>query len=148
MNYKAKRGLPGGVSPQLIGERIEIIKIRNGGFVTADMLVKEAKKKTSPLHGCFTWDDKEAGKLRRLDEARWILRTITVEVETDDEPIITRAFVSVTDEPVYTTIESAMSDDNMRASLLDQAKNELRSFKIKYAQLKELAVVFAAIDKI
>jgi hypothetical protein len=148
MNYKSKRGLPGGVSPQLIGERIEIIKTKNGGFVTADMLVKEAKEKTSPLHGCFTWDDKEAGKLRRLDEARYLLRTITIEVEADDEIIITRAFVSVTDDPIYTTIESALADDDMRENLLSQAKKDLRSFKSKYSQLKELAIIFEAIDNI
>lgn len=148
MKYTAKRGLPGKASPQLIGERIEIIKTKNGGFVSAEMLVKEAKKKTSPLHGCFTWDDKKAGTLRRLDEARYLLRTITVEVETDDEPVITRAFVSVTDDPIYTTIESAMADVDMRESLLDQAKRELKSFKVKYAQLKELAVIFEAIDSI
>ncbi len=147
MKYAAKRGLPGGVKPQIVGEKIEAIKVKNG-FITPDMLIKEAKKKTSPLHNCFTWDDKKAGKLRRLDEARYLLRMVTVEIETDDEPIITRAFVSVTDEAVYTTIGAALLDDDMRESLLSQAKGELRSFKFKYVQLKELAVVFAAINNI
>jgi hypothetical protein len=41
-----------------------------------------------------------------------------------------------------------MADDDMRESLLDQAKRELKSFKVKYAQLKELAVIFEAIDNI
>ena len=147
MKYAAKRGLPGGVKPQIVGEKIEAIKAKNG-FITPDMLIKEAKKKTSPLHGCFTWDDKEAGKLRRLDEARYLLRMVTVEIETDDEPIITRAFVSVTDDAIYTTIGAALLDEDMRESLLSQAKDELRSFKYKYSQLKELAAVFAAINSI
>jgi hypothetical protein len=146
MQYKSKRGLPGGVSPQVAGEQIELMRIK-AGFVTPEMLVKKAKAKSSPLHGCFTWDDKKAGELRRLDEARFLLRMVTVEIETDDEPVTTRAFVSVSDDPVYTTIASAMSDSDMRESLLNQAKKELRSFKSKYAQLKELAVVFTAIDK-
>ncbi len=147
MKYTAKRGLPGGVSAQIVGEQIERLKNKTG-FVTAEQLVAKAKSKKSPLHDCFTWDDQKAGKLRRLDEARYLLRTVTVEIETDDEPIITRAFVSVSDDPVYTTIESAMADDDMRESLLGQAKRELKSFKVKYAQLKELANVFAAIDNI
>lgn len=147
MNYKSKRGLPGGVSAQVAGELIDKIKTRNG-HLTPDMLVKEARKKTSPLHGCFTWNDKEAGRLRRLDEARFLLRVITVEVEADNETVITRAFVSVTDDPIYTTIESALADDDMRESLLSQAKKDLGSFRSKYSQLKELAVVFEAIENI
>ncbi len=147
MKYAAKRGLPGGVEPQIVGEQIDKIK-QKSGFVTPEMLVAKAKAKSSPIHDCFTWDDKKAGKLRRLDEARYLLRSVTVEIETDDEPVITRAFVSVADESVYTTIRAAMADDDMRENLLDQAKNELRAFEVKYAQLKELAVVFAAIDNI
>lgn len=147
MKYNSKRTLPGKAKPQAVGECIEKLKAKNG-FITPEMLVKDAKKKSSPLHGCFTWDDKEAGKLRRLDEARYLLRMVTVEIETDDDPIITRAFVSVSDDPFYTTIESAMADDDMREGLLDQARKELRAFKAKYVQLKELAGVISAIDNI
>jgi hypothetical protein len=147
MKYSTKRSLPGKVKPQIVGEQIEKLKARFG-HITPDMLVKEATKKRSPLHGCFTWDDKKAGVLRRLDEARYLLRMITVEVETEDDPIVTRAFVSVTEESIYTTIESALADDDMRESLLNQAKKELRSFKFKYSQLKELAVVFSAIENV
>ncbi len=145
--YTSKRGLPGGIKPQIVGEVIKQIQSKTG-IVTPAMLVLDAKKKSSPIHSCFTWDDKEAGKLRRLDEARYLLRTVTVEVETDDEPIITRAFVSVSEDSEYTTIEAAMADEDMRLQLLMQAKKELRSFKQKYAQLKELSQVFEAISKI
>ena len=147
MDYKSKRGLPGKLSPQVAGECIEALRLKHGP-VTPAMLVKEAKKKSSPIHECFTWDDKEAGMLRRLDEARYLLRMITVEVETADEPIVTRAFVSVTDDTAYTTIKAAMDDDDMRESLLDQARKDLKSFKSKYSQLKELAVIFEAIDSV
>jgi hypothetical protein len=147
MKYKSKRGLPGGVNPQTVGETIELIRKKKGS-VTPEMLVAAAKAKASPIHGCFTWNDKEAGKLRRLDEARYLLRMVTVEVETDNEPIVTRAFVSISDSTEYTTIEAAMSDEDMRAQLLMQAKKELRSFKQKYAQLKELSQVFEAINRI
>ena len=148
MKYGAKRGLPGGVSPQIAGEHIETIR-KKVGYITPEMLVLKSKAKSSPLHDCFTWDDKEAGKKQRVNEARYLLRMVTVEIETDeDEFTVTRAFVSVSESTEYQTIATVMGDEDMRSQLLQQALQELRSFKQKYAQLRELATVFAAIDKI
>ena len=44
--------------------------------------------------------------------------------------------------------EVALSDENMRNVLLENALNELRAFRRKYNQLSELADVFFEIKKI
>ncbi len=149
MKYKSKWGLPGGITPQVAGEEIERIK-QKSGFITPVMLVAKAKAKSSRIHDCFTWDDTEAAKLHRINEAKFLLRMIQVEIGSDEETVVTRAFVSVSegDSTAYQTIQTVMGDDDLREQLLQQALKELRSFKQKYAQLKELAKVFAAIDKI
>jgi len=147
MEYKAKRGLPGNISAQIVGDQIELLR-KKSGTVTPNMLVAKAKAKSSPIHNCFTWDDKKAGKLRRLDEARYLLRMVTITIETEEEPIITRAFVHVSDDSEYTTIRKVLSSKELREQLLQQALLDFRSFRQKYSQLKELTGVFEAFDKI
>ena len=147
MKYKTKRGLPGNISAQVVGEYIEQIR-KKSGSITPTMLVKKAKAKSSPIHNCFTWDDKKAGKLRRLDEARYLLRTIIIEIEAEEEPIITRAFVNISDDSEYTTVKAAMSNKELREQLLQQALIEFKAFRYKYSQLKELSGIFKAFDKI
>lgn len=144
--YSAKRGLLGKVSPQKAGDYLTKLQ-KQYGDLTPELIVKKAKAISSPIHKCFTWNNTKAANKCRLDEARFLLRIVTIEVE--EHNIITRAFVSVQDEEdenIYTTMETAMSDVVLRAQVLAKAKNELRAFKEKYAQLTELAKIFKDID--
>ena len=48
----------------------------------------------------------------------------------------------------FAPIEVALSDENMRSTLLLNALNELKSFRRKYNQLSELSDIFLEIKKI
>lgn len=137
------------VKAQVAGEFIEKLEEKHGK-VTPRIILDASKKESAPLHKCFEWDDTKAAEKYRETQAAAILRNLTVTVETVEEstPKTVRAFVKATEEKhSYISVISAMSNEKLRESLLQAAFDELREFQRKYADLQELAEVFAAITK-
>ena len=138
------------VKAQVAGEFIEKLEEKHGE-VTPRILVDSSRRKNAPLHSCFEWDDTKAAEKYRETQAAAILRNLTVTVEpvADETPKSVRAFVRATDKPhSYMSVISAMSDEQLRETLLQTALAELREFQKKYADLQELAEVFASIAKV
>lgn len=152
MKIKWKFQPKGNVSAKIAASCIEDIARANHGQVTAAMLVKKARKKTYPLHSCFEWNDKSAGNKYRLIQAQQIIVQITIskEVPSSDEPIDVRRFLSVEENgsKFYTPMERALSIAGLRMQILNQALSELKAFRQKYADLKELVEIFTLIPKI
>ena len=65
----------------------------NDGRITPEMTVDDAADVDSPLHPLFEWDDKKAGHAHRLDQARYLLRSVRVEVRRADRKIIVPYYV-------------------------------------------------------
>jgi hypothetical protein len=128
--------------------------VEASGLLTPAAVLERAEDKRSALHPLFTWDTKKAAHLRRLDEARAIIMMVRVrlEVQPDRPPINVRAFVSLADDRVagggYRPITVVLADPSQRAQLLRTAVQELGALQKKYAQLSELAQVFAALDDV
>lgn len=140
------------LDPNIAGAALEEIE-RKHGKVTPEIVLNEASANDHPLHGSFEWDDSAAARKWRLEQARYLVRMITVTIEQFDRPTPVRAYVSVTqsnepDQRVYVGIESAMHDVEMREQVLSRAKRDLREWRERYAELRELASVFAAIDEV
>lgn len=139
------------VAAEKVGQVIEKIEERDG-HVTKESFLEESRPENSVTHGLFEWDDQKAAEKYRLVQSGKIINNLEVHVTTVDnpEPIQTKAVVSVSHEPLekarYTSIEAAFSNANTREIVIENAKRELECFKCKYAGLKELADVFAAID--
>ncbi len=53
---------------------------RIGSELTPEQVVTFAKKNDTDLHDCFTWDNHEASRAWRLEEAREVLRSMIREV--------------------------------------------------------------------
>ncbi len=147
---------------QSVREVLESLARANGGQITPQIVLDEAKKKRSPLHSHFCWDDNEAAAAWRLHQASALIRRVKVTLETAPEKTISvRAFMSVTpvveqeaddddEEPskpagYYVPVRVAMTE--YREQVLARAVSELRAMKSKYAHLTELAAVWEAIDK-
>lgn len=69
--------------PRVI-ERLQQLAAENGGQLTPDAVVADAKKKASPLHRYFDWDDKVAAMKWRREQARQLIRSVRVEVEQQE----------------------------------------------------------------
>jgi len=61
-------------------------KLKKEKRLTASGILKEAKKKNSPLNSLFEWDDAKASHEYRLSQARSIIRRANVSiVDTEDK---------------------------------------------------------------
>jgi hypothetical protein len=127
----------------------------HNGLLTPETVVSSAAIKSSPLHGCFTWDNSEAAAKWRLHQARNLLR-VCVQVlpnENAQEDCKCKVFVSLTPDREkesggYRLLTRVLSDAEQRAQLLADAMAELQTFEEKYKTLNELAEVFAASRKL
>jgi hypothetical protein len=116
--------------------------ITKRGEARPEDLVDDARRATHPLHSCFEWNDSRAAHAHRLDQARYILRSITI-VRENRDPV--RAFVNIERSGGWRSIEVVMSDPTDRQLLLEQALNDLRAFERKYRALEEMGPIHAAI---
>lgn len=92
---------------QAVGEWVESLSEKS-----ADVIVREAKKKRSPAHGIFEWSDTEAAHQFRLVQARVMLSSLRVEVvNSKQEPIEVNAFISSSVKGEYVGTLDATDDE-------------------------------------
>lgn len=143
------------VDAQVVGEELEAITNKHG-TLNPHVVVKAAERKSSPLHKCFTWDDASAADKHRLHEARMLIGSVMVVTQHVDEPV--RAFHSVkvttsngdddTSERSYVPLDIALSDDDYRRQILEQAARDLHTWRRKYGELRELHKFFSEAQRI
>lgn len=145
-------GKEDGMDNDAVAMELSRIKKENGGIIPAEAVVDAARPKKSPLHSHFEWDDSEAAEKWRVHQARNLIRVYVGIIETPNGPKESRVYVSLTKDRGegggYRSITDVMGNQEWRAQLLEDALAEMRSFKLKYAVLKELAEVFAAMDSV
>lgn len=139
-----------GVDAQAAGEHLELVREKNGGTLTPEAVLADARSNNSPIHSAFEWDDSAAAEKHRLWQARYLMACLTVNVtiqKQEERPV--RAFVNVTkaEERQYVPVAAAMADPDLRKQVLDRAWNDLLAWRQKYSDLKELASIFEAVDR-
>lgn len=131
---------------QIYGETIDQIIEETEELVSPELIVQNAKKKRSPLHDFFTWDDTEAAIKYRIQEANYLLRHITVVVkfEGSDEEEDIKAFPNIKitqkdcQEQGYTTMEIVKKNTDYLDVLIEDAHNELTGWRNRYKQYRDL----------
>lgn len=141
---------PGGIDAQIVGEELERIRTFHNGRLEAYDVVEASRPGDAPLHNVFEWDDAKAAEEHRKTQAMHLIRHIDVVMEKQDgssAPI--RAFVSVKrdEDRSYTSLQHALSDEELRAQVVAQAWAELEAWHRRYAELAELAKIFALIEQ-
>ncbi len=149
MIYQWKEGSRMAVAAQLVGSELERIRIKHNGRLEPEWVVHAAKGGANPLHGLFEWDNNVAAQHYRVGQARQVIRSIDVVIEEVEQAKPIRAFVSVIRDRdrSYTSVAHAMSDPDLRRQVLLTALSELVAWRQRYAELVELANVFAAIEE-
>lgn len=138
--YKWKLGFVNRqVSAQDAGEHIAQLHAVNDNLYPEDV-VESAREDDSPIHELFEWDDDAAAQEYRKDQARLVMRSLTVTVIIEGEEREPRAFVSVQQEGryTYTPLKAAMEDEGLREQVIKIALHELQSFRRKYREYREL----------
>lgn len=126
---------------------LQSIAKSNGGILRAEDVVEFAREPSTALHSRFEWHNGKAAHEWRLHQARNLIRVSVTLLPNVETPY--RAFVSLMPDRSETgggyrrTID-VLSDAESRKQLLTQALDDLSRMEAKYAQLEELAGVFAA----
>jgi hypothetical protein len=137
-----------------MAETVEVVSVREAiteiynkyGSLTSELVLREAKKKSSPLHEHFVWDDSEAAKQYRLIQAAELIRKVKVTyAPSEDVSYKVRAFVNVVSDKedeentkIYVPIKEALNNTNYREQLLAEAKRDAETFVKKYKVLNEV----------
>lgn len=154
---------------QMVGQRLEKIRV-DRKTLTAELVLEDARRSRSPLHGFFEWDDGVAAERYRLSQAGHLIRSVVVTFESDGEqappkqvqlsgvpaapvtpPRAVRAFLPITGgdgDSSYVPTSEAMQDADMRKQVLARAHSELDSVSRKWRELRELSEVFGALDRV
>ena len=115
----------------------ELLKIQGKqGTLTAEGVLKEAKKKRHPLNSYFDWDDTTAGKRWRVHQANMLIAQAKVTV-VDHEETKVHAFVSIKTEEgrqfVYTA--DAMGDNRLLLQIFDQLNTRIENIQEQLASM-------------
>ena len=124
---------------------------KHGGRLFPEVVVEAARPANSVIHDAFTWDNTAAAHKWRLHQARNLIR-VSVEYTAEDKEKTRphQVFVALRSEAEdgggYRRTVDVLSDDDMRASLLEQAHDDMLTFSRKYRHLTQLAKVIEAMD--
>jgi hypothetical protein len=132
--------------------RTELKKLTKRGVLKAEDVVEHARNPKTALHRHFEWDDTEAARQYRLDQARRLIRVFVVVEPARGESAV-RAFVSLStdrrkDGGGYRPIADVVADKDLYRQLLDDAIRELQGMQSKYQRIRELDPVFKAAQEV
>lgn len=124
------------VDAQVAGETIEAIKQKNGGQITPDDVIKEARDEDNPLHQVFDWDDASAANKQRLHIARLLIGSIVVtykhhEAVRANYSVKIGSITSDKEKRAYVGIEEAVKPD-YEMQFRKEASNHLKVFCKRY----------------
>ncbi len=135
--------------PPSVDDELEAIRVAHEGILRAEDVVQYAANPRTLLHNKFEWDDGEAAKLYRLEQARQIIRVSVVLLPGSTEPV--RAFVSLKSDREesgggYRSLPEVINDSGRRNQMLNDARADAEVFRRKYETLKEIAPIITAIN--
>ena len=142
VEYSFKIGIYKNLSAADAYAELMNIREKNGGELTPEAVVEASKDEGSVLHSVFEWNDELAAFKWRVEQARMLIKNISVTITTEKSVKTYRAIVSIVPsdggERTYSPLPEVIKDDAAYKCLLAQAKEEAQNYVEKYSQLKEL----------
>jgi len=113
---------------------LERMAQQNNGVLKVDDVIEAAKDESCVLHKHFEWDDTEAAKQFRKDQARTLIQRCRITL-VDSAPSHIRAFVSLSSDREsgggYRLTTTVLSDDSMRLELIHDIELTITRWKSK-----------------
>ena len=117
---------------QAIGEKLNSLAEKSNGVVTPEMVVEDAKDRSSIFHNLIEWNNEKASEQFRLQQARHIINHVFEVTVIEGKPHKHRSFFSVTNDSkqkVYVTVENALTNKNYKVQLYGRALTQLRNLQ-------------------
>lgn len=137
---------------------------RIGGFLdrkfgdrerTAEDVVAAARPKRSPIHNDFEWDDAAAAESWRIEQAKYMIRSIQVVFKNGAESPPTKAYHSVVvtsdhgeQRRAYVPARVVWATPDLADQVLAQAKAKLQSWADQYRSYESLAEHVSAVEEV
>lgn len=120
-----------------VGSELQRIEKKHGG-VRPDAVIEVARKKGSPLHKMFEWDDSVAAHKYRQSQASAIIRNCRAVVVGPSGPQQIRGFVLVPGEEKtgYVTASTIVEEDRVQR-LMEAAIKGLESWMNRYEEFQD-----------
>ena len=113
---------------------LERMAAKNGGLLLVDDVLEAAKDKRCVLHKHFEWDDTEAARQYRREQARSLIQKCRVQIASTPDVSI-RAFVSLHSDQVsgggYRMTAAVLNDDDLKAELLNDIRLTIERWNSK-----------------
>ena len=106
---------------ETVEDRLAAIHKLNGGRITPDAVVEDARDPRSPLHSHFEWDDSAAARQYRLDQARALIRTVKLEISIVSNTIAAPHYVRdprAGDGQGYVALSQVRSEDDLARQVM------------------------------
>lgn len=173
--YMWRDGFSYKTDANVVGKVIESIEERDGQ-VTAVSFLDESRPEDSETHSMFEWNDSVAAEKYRLQQSKKILLQITYEIESHEDEVCEVELVDADSEEVKTadeafrkphaawvnvgskgrsgspaifvSVERALTDEDMRKTVLSNSIAEIKMFVNKYRNLVELTKIFNAVEEV
>lgn len=124
--------------------------LASSGMLKPSEVVNAARDINSPLHAHFEWDDGDAAEKWREEQARQLIRSITIEVNAG-EPTIVRAYVSLPADREsgagYRKFEDVMTSEFMRMQLAAEIESKIEQWQ-RRADILCAMVSFSGMRKV
>lgn len=152
----SKHGILTDIQAVVVGKELAKIEKAKGAIKTG-FVIEAARPQTSHLHQFFTWNKDKAAEKCWKDEAQKLIQSViitSVERDAEDlEPV--RAFVSVSSHDgekrfrgrAYISTTRAVNDPEYTRQVLQEAFDELTSWKARYEKWKEFTSLFRGVIK-
>lgn len=132
--------------------------------ITPVAVVDSARDPSSPLHAAFEWDDTEAARSYREEQARHLMRSLEITfrkpdgeltrpvravvklVSSEDDPALDIGTEDATQPNVYLPVRQVMTEEAHRRRYVRQALRELSMWRQRYRDIAEFAKLFEVID--
>ena len=128
----------------------ELEALQRNGLLKPSSVVEAARDVNSPLHSHFEWNDGEAAEKWREEQARNLIRSITIEVDAG-QPVTVRAYISIpsdrADGSGYRSFADVMSSSVLRSQLASEIESKIDQWQ-KRAEILGAIVSFDAVKKV
>lgn len=129
-----------------VAERLAQLAI--DGHLTAEAVVSDAANPKSPLHSRFEWDNSKAAHEHRLEQARALIRSVRVEVQTERRVVSVVRYVR---DPAAGKVQGYVETLRLRdekALALEAIRNEARRVVAALERMQDVADVLGMNDEI
>lgn len=113
---------------------LEKLANQKGGILMVDDVIEAAKDESCVLHHHFEWDDTEAAKAYRKDQARSLIRRCKITL-VDSPSAEIRAFTSLPSDREngggYRLTSTVLSDDQMRLEFIHDIELTIARWRSK-----------------